>query len=140
MAERMATVSGVQFDKDELEILIEQRTVKGPNGVQVVRPKFLPFPESVKETFRLFAKSVGATLKIDYGVQGFSKLCDTFSIRNRLMHPKQPFDVQVDAKNIDTANEGIAWFNQTHHEVIDQCHSHLANNIATMLKSAKSKS
>jgi hypothetical protein len=107
MAEQMAPLGEVRFESEEIEILTEQRIVV-INGVQTIKPKWLPFPTSLKESFRLFAKATGATIKTDYGVVGFEALCSTFDLRNRLMHPKKPFDVQVDAQDIETAEQGIA--------------------------------
>src|SRR5947209_13725640 len=39
MAEELAIVSGVQFDKEETEILTERRSAIGANGVHVIRSK-----------------------------------------------------------------------------------------------------
>jgi hypothetical protein len=124
MAEKIGALSNAQFNKEEMEVLTEQRKVI-VKGVETARPKWLQFPDSLKESFRLFAKAVGAEVTIDYGVEGFSNLRKVFDIRNRLMHPKKPFDVQVSAEDLDTADRAIAWFNDTHIGVLDQCHAHL---------------
>lgn len=124
MAEKIGALSNAPFDAEEIEILTEQRKVM-IRGVETVRPKWLQFPDSLKESFRLFAKAVGARVTIDYGVEGFSDLRKVFEIRNRLMHPKQPFDVQVSERDLDTADRAIAWFNDAHIGVLDQCHAHL---------------
>ncbi len=84
MAEQAAGVSKppIQFDPEELEILSEKQMRNG-----ILRPKFLSPPDAVKESFRLFAKAIGTTVTLDYG-NGFSDLCATFEVRNRLMHPE----------------------------------------------------
>lgn len=135
MAEEMALVSGVQFNREEVEILTEQKASIGPKGILTTRPGFIPFPDSVKESFRLFGKAVGATITIDYGVAGFSMLCKTFEVRNRLMHPKQPFDVQVSTQDVDTADHGIGWFSDAYGKVMEECHAHIGHTIAAMMKS-----
>jgi len=132
MAEKMTIRSGIQFDLKEMEILTEKRIIE-TNGVQTTRPKFLPFPDSMKESFRLFAKAAGTTVTVDYGDK-FLDLCKTFEVRNRLMHPKQPFDVQVSAEDINTAERGIIWFNKTYMSVIDQCHAYFGKNIENLRK------
>ena len=63
MAEKLAAVSGVKFDADELEILSEQKIVT-IKGFQNTKRKWLPLPDSVKESFRLFAKGMGAPLAV----------------------------------------------------------------------------
>jgi hypothetical protein len=127
LAGSMITLSGIQFDQEEIEILAEKRIVV-KDGVQTTRPKYLPFPDSMKESFRLFAKAAGTTATVDYR-DGYLDLCKTFDVRNRLMHPKQPFDVQVDADDIKTAELAIIWFNKTYMSVIDQCNAHFGRNI-----------
>jgi len=138
MAEGMMILSGIQFDPKETEILTETRIVE-INGVQTTKPKFLPFADSIKESFRLFAKAAGTTVTVDYGDQSFLDLRKTFEIRNRLMHPKQPFDVQVSAEDINTAERGIIWFNKAYSSVIDQCHAHFGRNIENMKNAIKTK-
>jgi hypothetical protein len=128
MAEQAAGVSNIQFDPKELEILSEKQI---RNGVQ--RTKFLSPPDAVKESFRLFAKAIGTTVTVDYG-NGFSDLCATFKVRDRLMHPKKPFDVEVNVENIETADRGIAWFNKAYTDVFNQCQAQIAQNIESILK------
>jgi len=86
MAEKMAVVNNVKFDKKETEILTEQRAVRS-KGIEKACPKFLPLRESVVQSFRLFAKAAGIRFVVDIG-QGYQALCATFEVRNRLMHPK----------------------------------------------------
>lgn len=132
MAEKMVILSGLEFDSKDIEVLSEKRIVE-KNGVQTTRPKFLPFPDSIKESFRLFAKAAGTTASVDYG-GNFLDICKTFEVRNRLMHPKQPFDVQVSAEDINTAERGIIWFDKICTSVTDQCHAHFGRNIEDLRK------
>jgi hypothetical protein len=128
MAGKMAVVSKVQFDSSEMDILSETQIKNG-----VARRKFLSPPDAIKESFRLFAKAFGANVIIDYGA-GFSAFCAVFEIRNRPMHPKNPFDIEVSTKDIKTAEKGIAWFNKTYVGVIDQCQAHVDQNVANLSK------
>ncbi|MPN36821.1 hypothetical protein SDC9_184333 [bioreactor metagenome] len=132
MAEQLGAANFVQFTKGELEILTEQRQVASTVGPATVKPKFLQFPDTVRESFRLFGKSVSVNVNVNYGDEGFSSLCDTFKVRNRLMHPKGPFDVQVSPKDIDTANQGVKWFNLTYRDVLDQCQTGIGLRIGAI--------
>jgi len=132
MAEKMAVLSRIQFDSDEIEILTEKRIVK-KGGDQMTRPKFLPFQDSIKESFRLFAKAAGTTVIVDYG-DDYLNLCKTFEVRNRLMHPKKPFDVEVNEDDMKAAGRGIIWFNTAYVGVIDQCHAHFGKNVEQFKK------
>jgi hypothetical protein len=124
----------VQFETEEKEILTEERIVV-KNRVQTKQSKRLPFSDSVKESFRLFTKAIGATIKIDYGGSGYSALCKTFEVRNRLMHPKSPFDVEVKAQDIETAEQAINWFNKTYIDMVDKCQTHLDQTVEAMKNS-----
>ena len=42
----------------------------------------------------------------------FQQLCDTYRLRNRLMHPKEPFDPGVSDVAILAAKQGVAWLNR----------------------------
>lgn len=128
----MGVLYGIQFTPGEADTLAEQRTVTGANGVQTVRPKWLPFPDPLKESFRLFAKSVGTVVTLDYASGGFSDLCSVFQVRNRLMHPKQPFDVEVKAEDMKTADRGIEWFNRAIADLLGQCQTVVRKRIATV--------
>jgi hypothetical protein len=132
MAEQMSTLKNIQFTAEEIEILSEKRIVE-KNGIQTTRPKYLPFPDASKESFRLFGKAVGATVTIDYDA-GFTDLCATFEVRNRLMHPKKPFDVEVNANDINTAERGIHWFNKAYTGVIHQCQTHIGQTIENQIQ------
>lgn len=137
MAEKMIILTRVKFDPKEIEILTEKRIIE-QNGVQITKPKYLAFPDSVKESFRLFAKAAEATVTVDFG-DNFLDLCKTFEVRNRLMHPKQPFDVEVTSENINTANRGIIWLDETCTSVTDQCHAHFGKNIENLKKAKLSR-
>jgi hypothetical protein len=134
MALELSGLSKVQFDPKEIEILTEQRIKVNVAGVKTVRPKFLPISDSVKESFRLFGKSLGATITIDYSIQGYRDFCEVFEIRNRLMHPKGPFDVGIDVDDIAVADRGVDWFNRAFTELFEQCKKHMHDSIAKMTK------
>ena len=67
-------------------------------------------------------------MNVDYG-NGLLDLRKTFDVRNRLMHPKQPFDVHITSEDINTPDQGIIWFDKTCTSVIDQCNAHFSRNI-----------
>jgi hypothetical protein len=130
MAEQMGCLSGQNpFTKDEEEILAEQR-ITIVNGVRISKPKWLRFPDSVTETFRLFGKANGARLTIDYGGTGFVDLRTTFEIRNRLMHPKQPFDVRVTEQEVETADRAMTWFTNTTMDILKTSDKHERDMMA----------
>ena len=133
-----ANLSKVFFTKQERETLNEAREMI-ENGNVRTKPKWLPIGDSVKESFRLFAKAVGASFTPDCSAIGFKALCDTFGVRHRLMHPKDIFAVEVRDKDVRTAEEGIQWFNQQCQEVIAQCQSKVRATISYQLEILQKK-
>jgi hypothetical protein len=133
-----ANLSKVSFSKDEREILTQTRTLL-EDGVARTKPKWLPIKDSVKESLRLFAKSLGASVTVDSGTKGFKALCDMFGVRHRLMHPKDVFAVEVRDKDIQTAEEGIHWFNLQCQGFLDQCQANMAATITGQLEVLRQK-
>jgi hypothetical protein len=134
----VAKLSKASLTKEETEILTETRTVL-EKGVQTTKPKWLPIKDAVKESLRLFAKSHGATFIVDCGTKGCKALCDTFSVRHRLMHPKDIFAVEVRDTDIQVAENGIHWFNQQCQSLLDQCQAHTAASIRKELERLRDK-
>jgi hypothetical protein len=127
MAEQLALINKVQFDQKEAELLAEKRIAK-ENGAEKVRPLFLPLRDSVRQSYRLFGKALGVQIAVDYG-KGYQALCATFEVRNRLMHPKDPFSVEVRDSDLQTANTAIAWFNKTQMDVVNQSKSQIGRRV-----------
>lgn len=122
---KMGEVRKVTFTNDEIEILTEIKT----NG----KPKFLPLKDSAKESFRLFAKSVGATFVVDFGTPGGKALLDTVEVRNRLMHPKETFDLGISQRDIEASEKAIEWLNKLHNDLFDHCRAEIAAHTARLL-------
>jgi len=131
-------LSKVSFAKDEREILTETREVT-EGGKLRTKPKWLPIKDSLKESLRLFAKSMGASFNADCGTKGYKDLCDTFEVRHHLMHPKDVFAVEIRDEDIQTAEEGIHWFNQQCADLLDKCKAHVAATVAREILAQKAK-
>ena len=115
-----ANYFGVKLTERDTEVVTEQRTVL-ENGVEKKKPVFLPFPENIKTTFKLFAKAHAVEVAIKCEESGFGDLCRTFELRNKLMHPKGPFDVAVSDTAVDTAERGMRWFDLNLRSVLRKC-------------------
>lgn len=133
-----ANLSKISLTKQERETLNEIREVV-ENGNIRTKPKWLPIGDSIKESFRLFAKAVGASFTPDCSAKGFKALCDTFAVRHRLMHPKDVFAVEVRDKDVQTAEEGIHWLNQQCENLFTQCQAEVGARIAYQLETLQKK-
>ena len=110
----------VHLSEGEIELATERRK-RNKNGVIKEIRVFSPFPERVKEAFKLFSKAHAVEIPIEYDNAGFNDLCVTFELRNRLMHPKGIFDLQVNNQAIETAIRGQKWFASTLDVVLEKC-------------------
>lgn len=113
-----AKYSDVKLDEDDIEVLTELRTDKISG---LTRPAFLPFRKNVKETFKVFIKFHGVQLEIKCDDSRFTDLCDTFELRNKLMHPKNHRDLEVSGNALDAALRGSKWFAFTLKNVLEEC-------------------
>lgn len=77
-------MNGFKFTDKELFFLTE-KVVKSD---ATVKNKFLSFRDNIKETFKFFSKIHKTSCSVDFQNDGFSALCETYELRNRLVHPK----------------------------------------------------
>jgi hypothetical protein len=110
----------VKLTEKDVEVATERR-VFAKNGITKTRPVFLPFPENFKETFKVFMKAHATYVVIRYDEEGFDDLCNTFQVRNRLMHPKGPFDLEVRDQAFDAGDRGMKWFGSVLRTVLAEC-------------------
>ncbi len=110
----------VTLSEKELESITERRK-KVKDGVIKEVPSYSPFPERVKETFKLFLKAHAVEVSIDYNDSRFNDLCGAFELRNRLMHPRGIFDLAVDEKSMQSAIRGQRWFSRVIEVVLEKC-------------------
>lgn len=115
-----ANYFNVALNEKEMELVIERRK-KLKNGIIKEFPSYSPFPERVKETFKLFLKAHAVEISIDYNDSRFNDLCAAFELRNKLMHPKGVFDLGVDEKSIQSAIRGQRWFCKVLEAVLEKC-------------------
>ncbi len=110
----------VELTAKDIEVATERRNYI-ENGIQRSKPAFLKFSENLKETFKLFAKTHTVQFEIRYEEPGFKALCDTFDSRNKLMHPKGLFDLEVSDQAVDAADQGMKWFDSALSNLLQEC-------------------
>jgi hypothetical protein len=113
-APEVAEYGGVKLNKKDLEVVNELRTDKKSG---LLKTAFLPPDKNIKKTFKLFTKARRIQKTIKYNDSRFKDLCDTFELRNGLMHPKEPRDLEVSEKALDAADRGVNWFGEKFKEV-----------------------
>lgn len=120
IAPRCANFFEISLTPSEVKIVTERRTYI-ENGIEKSKPAFLPFRDSVKETFKIFAKVHTISSTTDFSAAGFEELCNTFELRNKLMHPKTVFDLEVSDKALDGGDRGLKWFKEALDTLLKDC-------------------
>jgi hypothetical protein len=117
---KCADFFGVNLTDSDIKVVTERRTYV-ENGVEKSKPAFLPFRDNVKESFKVFAKAHTISSSADFSASSFTELCQAFDLRNKLMHPKNVFDLGVDDKALDEADRGLKWFKHSLVRLLKDC-------------------
>jgi hypothetical protein len=88
---------------------------------------FLSFQENVKETHKIFMKAHGIQMTINYSDDGFKDLCEMFKLRNKLMHPKTLFDIEVSDDAFNASIRGSNWFDSMGVKIMEQSKKEIAS-------------
>jgi len=118
--------AGYKFLDGEVEFLSETMQKAGK------KPKFLPFRENLKETFKLFSKAHHTTCGTDFQQDGFAALCETYELRNRLVHPKSAMTFYVSDTEKSRAGEAIKWLNTEIQELLGSCSRSIERNSSQL--------
>jgi hypothetical protein len=78
------------------------------NGKITTQRRHLSTPATIKLAARL-AKRADPNLNIDLGSEGWSKLRDAVSVRNRITHPKRPADMSLGDDEVSSCLVAFYW-------------------------------
>ncbi|WP_217555925.1 hypothetical protein [Vibrio metschnikovii] len=95
------------FSKKQIEFLEKNET----NGSGA---------EIYKLALKCFAKKYNVDISNVFGTGDFDKLRELFELRNRLMHPKNANDLNVDFDDMILLSSSMKWFIDSHHQVFRQ--------------------
>ncbi len=75
----------------------------------------------------LLAKAYGISCPTDFNQAGFQALCDTYILRNRLMHPKSFMNFCVSDEEKQKCSDAAAWLHAELNRFFDTCHNKFEN-------------
>jgi hypothetical protein len=101
------------FSAGELACLREESYSIDDQGHARASARYVPVPASVQFTLRMFMRGTkcGPTLKLDH--QGWEAFRRMIKLRNRLMHPRGPEDLEVSDDDLTIVETGYRWFMAT---------------------------
>jgi hypothetical protein len=106
-----------RFSAAELSLLSEESYDLNDMGKPIIRPHYLKLEKNIKFSFSMYAKSCDVSYILPVQEPGWNALKQSIKVRNRLMHPKNPGDLDVtndELNNVEIADE---WFNQKYREL-----------------------
>ena len=101
----------------EFNILNEVAFDLKANGDIKESIKFLKLPDNFKFLFKSINKLFNANIEIDYGAKDWQNFIEAQKIRNRLTHPRQIADLDINDTEIAICKSVCHWFN----DLIHQC-------------------
>ena len=116
MAHSSGEFAGHTFSEDELFLLTEIQTANKDGKPR----RFLPARDNFKVTFNLFAKTFQVPHQPGFG-KGFECLCETFKLRDRLMHPKKLSTIEVSDEEKQLCSDAAAWLHTEVQRLLTSC-------------------
>ncbi len=108
LMERLAENASALSEPERMAFREQQVKVKD-NGKTELSPLFLKTNVKIKMVFKFLAKYPGGS-KINLDDNDFTKLINSFKVRNRLMHPKKDADLNVTEEEVQSMIDGYRWY------------------------------
>ncbi len=103
-------INGVKLKPEEIIALKEVEILVDSNGELKERPKYTPAKNSLILVFKAISKQHEADFTLNKGDNGWSCYCDSIKIRDRLMHPKSPHDLEISDSELQLVDTAYSWF------------------------------
>ena len=116
------------YSAGELALIREEMYHLDNNGDIQVSNRRLPLDLNFKFSIKMFMKEVASETKLDTESDGWRSFKEALSVRNRLTHPRQLEDLDVQSNELQTLLKAFNW-----------CHNTVALNVFVALKGARRK-
>jgi len=111
----------------EVQLLREVRELIDDKGNVREVTSYLPFPDSVLFTMKMYVKNHGATFDIDKSHSGWSAFKQATQTRHRVTHPKSAASLEVVDSDIRCLEEASSWWHEQLLLMFAACHEADAN-------------
>jgi hypothetical protein len=101
------------FSNEEVTLLHEERYQLSAKGKLETKDNFQQLLPMLLFTINCYTRIQGAKFTVKTDVHGWGALKDYLKIRNRLMHPKNLDDLELNNTSLKTSTEAAKWFKST---------------------------
>ena len=115
----LQTWCGIIGENTELQLQDIKATTDNAGNHGFIR-SFQPFSQNLDFAFDTYAWTAGSSFVIDKNSKDWKSLLAANEVRNRIVHPKSPFDLIVSDEEMDLLRATKQWY---HQQVLDLLHS-----------------
>jgi hypothetical protein len=112
----------------ELALLKGESYRLNDTGEAVVGNARLTLPSDMRFAFRMYAKSVGIAYDLPVNEPGWTALIRARKVRDRLMHPRSPNDLETTDEEIGDATDAAEWFQKQYRKLQDLMMDQISRN------------
>jgi len=110
----------------EIERKLKGKIIKRNNHGQLqIKPCYQSLPNSIEYAFAYYASMHSIDYKIDKHSPGWQWLINSLKIRNRITHPKETVDLEINNDELIIIQSAGKWFLDTLHDLYEKCASSL---------------
>lgn len=104
---------GQKFTRQEFAMLQEEAYELTENGEARIKTAKITVKSNLKFTFKAWSKATGTKCMLDLSDEGWRNFQAAIRVRDRLMHPKRPKDLDVSDDEVKCAISAYFWFYKT---------------------------
>ncbi|HEY4955930.1 MAG TPA: hypothetical protein VII02_13695 [Gemmatimonadaceae bacterium] len=97
-------------------------------GEAVIGAARITLPSDMRFAFKMYAKSVGFDYDLPVKDPEWAALMRARKVRDRLMHPRTPKDLEITDEELEDATQAAKWFQTRHRELLELMMDQLARN------------
>jgi hypothetical protein len=123
LALKMFLLGRVSFTESELAIIKEEQYYLNNLGNAETRNLFLRLPENLRFTFDSYARAFTCKFKLDVKCSGWDAFLNAVKIRNRITHPKQQMNLEINDKDLYVIKTASKWYRDISIKLMESIHN-----------------
>lgn len=109
---------GFELSLQQQSLIFEIDFDLNDKGDVIERPSKIPLTKNIRFAFSVFAQANGIKSTLDISAEWWAKLKESIKVRNRLMHPRYPVDLDVSPQEVIAMIKAKSGFDDALHSLI----------------------